>query len=718
MVHRTAHAVVALTLGMTAAVAAAPAPAAAFSSGLYLVSSNGTLPAVSGTGRYVAFLSSAALTPDDTNSISDAYVRDVQTDALTRASGTSGATQVDISDDGRKVAFISLPITGQAEAFVRDLDTGALTAVSRSPAGGAPDSQVFGVAISGNGKAVAFYTQATNIVPGTFFGHDVFVRRLDTMAVEVASRSAAGEFSNGTFNIAPQLSYDGRRVGFVSNATNLSPDDTDTGQDPYVKDLDTGAVQVHNLSDKHAIDLAMNAAGTRVAFGTSFISNAFPAGLFFHDFTTDDTSQVSFTPCGSGGRPKMDGSGVRIGMVCSSSPRVQLKEHPSGAVLSAHVANSLGVAVSADGQAFAWEDRNTPTPSVWVHRLTSTDDSPPVVAPLLSPAQPDGDNGWYRDAVTLGWDVQDPDSPVSTVGCDDVVVDGDQGPATYSCTATSDGGTTGPVTVTIKRDATPPLISATVTPGAPDGDHGWYLGAPSVTFHCDDALAGVKDCPDDVSAFEGSAAVTGTARDHAGNTASATTAVLSVDLTAPDVVCPETPVFPIGSVAQLTAAVTDSGSGPASASVTVPVETGTAGSWTASVTGRDMAGRSTTRTCDSTVTGYSFEGFLQPVDNGGAVNVANAGSTVPLKWRVLDAAGAPVTSLSSVRVTVVAHSCSSTAPEDMLEEVATGPSGLQNQGDGYYQFNWATQKSFARTCRTLRLDTGDGVVHTAEFRFR
>jgi hypothetical protein len=53
-----------------------------------------------------------------------------------------------------------------------------------------------------------------------------------------------------------------------------------------------------------------------------------------------------------------------------------------------------------------------------------------------------------------------------------------------------------------------------------------------------------------------------------------------------------------------------------------------------------------------------------------------------------------------------------------VEEVATGRSGLQNQGGGYYQFNWATQKSYAKTCRTVRLDLGDSLLHTAEFRFK
>ena len=34
-----------------------------------------------------------------------------------------------------------------------------------------------------------------------------------------------------------------------------------------------------------------------------------------------------------------------------------------------------------------------------------------------------------------------------------------------------------------------------------------------------------------------------------------------------------------------------------------------------------------------------------------------------------------------------------------------------------YQLNWKTPKTYAGSCRTLRMDLGDGVQHTAEFRF-
>jgi hypothetical protein len=43
---------------------------------------------------------------------------------------------------------------------------------------------------------------------------------------------------------------------------------------------------------------------------------------------------------------------------------------------------------------------------------------------------------------------------------------------------------------------------------------------------------------------------------------------------------------------------------------------------------------------------YSFSGFLHPVDRSPALNTANSGQAVPLKWRITDANGNPITDLT------------------------------------------------------------------------
>jgi hypothetical protein len=113
---------------------------------------------------------------------------------------------------------------------------------------------------------------------------------------------------------------------------------------------------------------------------------------------------------------------------------------------------------------------------------------------------------------------------------------------------------------------------------------------------------------------------------------------------------------------------------------------------------------------------YQFGGFLSPV-NADVLNGANAGQTVALKWRVTDATGTPVTNLTTATVTVTSLACTIGSTANQVEESAAGGSGLQNLGNGYYQFNWKTPKSYAGSCKTMQLDLGEGITRNAAFEF-
>lgn len=115
---------------------------------------------------------------------------------------------------------------------------------------------------------------------------------------------------------------------------------------------------------------------------------------------------------------------------------------------------------------------------------------------------------------------------------------------------------------------------------------------------------------------------------------------------------------------------------------------------------------------------FAFVGFRTPVDNNSVMNSANSGQAIPLKWELRDYAGNPVTTLASVTVTVATLGCSAGTTGDLIEEYAAGASGLQNHGDGSYQFNWKTPTSYARSCKTMKLDLGEGTPRTALFEFR
>jgi hypothetical protein len=145
------------------------------------------------------------------------------------------------------------------------------------------------------------------------------------------------------------------------------------------------------------------------------------------------------------------------------------------------------------------------------------------------------------------------------------------------------------------------------------------------------------------------------------------------------------------------------------------IDTASVGSKTFTVNSQDYAGNVSALSSTYSIA-YGFEGFFSPVDND-AVNVAKAGSTVPLKFRVIDANGVPITDLAGVTVTATSLVCALGDTEDQLEEYAAGGSGLQNLGDGYYQFNWKTPKGYAKSCKTVTLSLGAGGSHSAEFSF-
>jgi hypothetical protein len=124
------------------------------------------------------------------------------------------------------------------------------------------------------------------------------------------------------------------------------------------------------------------------------------------------------------------------------------------------------------------------------------------------------------------------------------------------------------------------------------------------------------------------------------------------------------------------------------------------------------------------VASFGMVGFEAPVDNG-ALNLANAGRAIPLKFRLYDLGGNPVADLAAAHLSSVPLSCTALNEGiDAVEEYAAGASGLQNLGGGAYQINWGTSKAFAGSCRRLRLDLGekhpDGTpfYRTADFRFK
>ena len=223
-------------------------------------------PAISADGRYVAFSSFASnLVPGDTNTCgiincADVFVHDRQTGETTRVSvdnmGNQGNgesnDQVSISADGRFVAFSSFSsnlILGDTstcggysepgecqDIFVHDRQTGETTRVSVDSAGNKADLFSAHPAISADGRYVAFFSPASNLVPEEAnYRADGFVR--DRQAGETTRVSVDGAGNPGNdWSDYPAISADGRYVAFSSLADNLVPGDTNDSDDIFVHD--------------------------------------------------------------------------------------------------------------------------------------------------------------------------------------------------------------------------------------------------------------------------------------------------------------------------------------------------------------------------------------------------------------------------------------------------------------------------------------------------
>jgi len=214
--------------------------------------------AISADGRYVLFDSHAPnLVPGDTNGQTDVFVRDLQTGETTRVDVASDGKQArllpshgtSISADGRYVVFTSEAgnlVPGDSneatDVFLHDRQTGETTRVSIASS----NTQAIGFSgdgeISADGRYVAFDSYARNLVPNdTNGGEDVYLRDLQagkTMRFDVSSYGH--QASRGSQTSSPAISADGRYVAFLSNATNLVSGDTNRLTDIFVRDRKRG----------------------------------------------------------------------------------------------------------------------------------------------------------------------------------------------------------------------------------------------------------------------------------------------------------------------------------------------------------------------------------------------------------------------------------------------------------------------------------------------
>ena len=220
------------------------------------------------------------------------------------AQGSGPSTEVAISGEGRYVAFTSAApdlvagTTVGADVFVRDRVLGVteLVSVGSSP-GNAPSR---GPSISTDGRLVAFVSEADNLVAGDSNGRpDVFAKDLQTGSVRrVSLREDGSQIPQGATEAV--LSGDGQVVVFRT-AAKLRGADSDPGEDLYRRHLGTGAVELVSHPDAHGdgtggVEPAVSADGRIVAY-VSWFAGTTPS-IYVRDTVGDTTRELVFSHFG------------------------------------------------------------------------------------------------------------------------------------------------------------------------------------------------------------------------------------------------------------------------------------------------------------------------------------------------------------------------------------------------------------------------------------
>jgi len=345
---------------------------------------NGNLDAaISADGRFVAFSSgSSNLVPDDSNGFEDVMLRDTCagapagcTPSTTRVSVATDGTQGDngsawptISANGRFVAFYSEAsnlvaddTNGTGDSFVRDTCFGA-------PAGCVPST--IRVSVSNDGSQGIYGSGIPSVSANgrfvAFESGEVFVRDTcagapsgctpSTTLVSVANDGSQGNDAAGW----PVISANGRFVSFGSYSSNLVAGDTNGYGDIFVRDTCVGA------------PTGCTPSTTLVSVGIDGSQGNYDSWIWWAPISGDgrfvvfNTWATNFVPWGSGN----DQGDIFVRDTCVGAPadctpstvRVNVGWDGSNSVNSPY-AGWREVAISADGRFVAFDsDANNMVP--------------------------------------------------------------------------------------------------------------------------------------------------------------------------------------------------------------------------------------------------------------------------------------------------------------------------------------------------------------------
>ncbi|MFJ4866625.1 hypothetical protein [Streptomyces sp. NPDC088748] len=304
---------------------------------------------VSANGKFVAFQSDSSNISPGGKPGSQVYLKDLETGAVSLISATDipagvpaepGSHNPSISDDGRFIAFESSAgnlqaggsqdTNGKMDIYIYDQATRTIRRVS-APNGQQPNDHSRSPAISGDGKYITFASDAGNLsTEDADSVRDVFRYNRETGVINLVSKRNSGGASNGDSD-KPQISGDGTRIVYQSDATNLTDPDTNGAADVFLTHMFatssvTSRVSITSAgaqSNEDSTNPTISANGEIVAFASSatnivtgdtnavadiFLRKVTPGGTTQRVSLSVDRSQAN----GPSFAPKLSADGTKV----------------------------------------------------------------------------------------------------------------------------------------------------------------------------------------------------------------------------------------------------------------------------------------------------------------------------------------------------------------------------------------------------------------------
>jgi TolB protein len=218
---------------------------------------------ISADGHYITFLSDATnLIPNDTNGTTDVFIYDTTNNSITRV--YENVTDQVISADGYHIAFVTTNSLAAEDTntckdvycydWTSDITSGTLSLMSINNGNTTVgNGNSYKPSISADGRKITFISEATNLVGGTDDNQavDVFLRNrpaTGTATTVLVSATSTGSAGNKQ-SWEAKISSDGLKVAFTSDATDLITTDTNESCDVMLRDIDAGSTVVVSVSD-------------------------------------------------------------------------------------------------------------------------------------------------------------------------------------------------------------------------------------------------------------------------------------------------------------------------------------------------------------------------------------------------------------------------------------------------------------------------------------